>query len=152
MVLLLIFLLIIITVLRLILIAGRTNNYGKKNVKIREPLKYLSAFWRNLEMSLINCEISFILTWSNRCFLIDSPIAGQESTFTITDTKLYVTVVTLSAQDNAKLLEQLKTGFKRTTNWNTYEPKVTVEQENRYSDFLINPSFQGVNKLFVSSF
>ena len=103
-------------------------------------------------MSLINCEINFILTWSNRYFLIDNPIAGQESTFTITDAKLYVTVVTLSAQDNAKLLEQLKSGFKRTTNWNTYEPKVTVEQENRYSDFLINPSFQGVNKLFVSSF
>ena len=59
----------------------------------------------------------------------------------ITDTKLYVLVVTLSTQDNAKLLEQLKSGFKRTINWNKYEPKVTVEQQNQYLDFLINPGF-----------
>ena len=56
-------------------------------------------------MPLINCEINLILTWSNRCFIIDNPIAGQEPTFTISDTKLYVPVVTLSTQDNAKLLE-----------------------------------------------
>ena len=93
-----------------------------------------------------------ILTWSNRCFIIDNPIAGQEPTFTITDTKRYVPVVTLSTQDNAKLLGQLKAGFKRTINWNRYEPKVTVEQRNQYLDFLINLSFQGVNRLFVLSF
>ena len=62
------------------------------------PLKYLSNFWRALEMPLINCEINFILIWSNRCFIIDNPISGQEPTFTITDTKLYVPVVTLSTQ------------------------------------------------------
>ena len=77
-------------------------------------------------MHSIKCEISLILTWSNRGFIIDNPIAGQEPTFTITDTKLYVPVVTLSTQDNAKLLEQLKSGFKRTINWNKYELKVTV--------------------------
>ena len=59
-------------------------------------------------MSLINCEINLIVTWSARCFTIDAPIVGQEPTFTITDTKQYVPVVTLSIQDNAKLLEQLK--------------------------------------------
>ena len=69
-------------------------------------------------MLLINCEINLILTWSARCFIIDNPIAGQEPTFTITDTKLYVPVVTLSTQENAKLLEQLKSGFTRTINWN----------------------------------
>ena len=69
-------------------------------------------------MLLINCEINLILTWSARCFIIDNPIAGQEPTFTIADTKLYVPVVTLSIQDNAKLLEQLKSGFTRTINWN----------------------------------
>ena len=63
-------------------------------------------------MSLINCEINLILTWSNRCFKIDNPIASQEVTFTITETKLYIPVVTLSTQDNAKLLEQLKSRFK----------------------------------------
>ena len=56
-------------------------------------------------MALINCEFNLILTWSNRCFIIDNPIAGQELTFTITDTKFYVPVVTLLTQDNTKLLE-----------------------------------------------
>ena len=72
------------------------------------PLKYLSNFQRALEMPLINCEINFILTWSDRCFVMNNPIANQEPTFEITDTKLYVPVVTLSTQDNAKLIEQLK--------------------------------------------
>ena len=67
-------------------------------------------------MPLINCEINLILTWSARCFIIDSLITCQEPTFTITDTKLYVPVVTFSTQDNAKLLQQLKSGFKRTIN------------------------------------
>ena len=62
-------------------------------------------------MPLINCEVNFILIGSNRSFTIDNLIAGQEPTFTITDTKLYVLVVTLSTQDNAKLLEQIKSDF-----------------------------------------
>ena len=123
-----------------------------QNVKIRVPLKYLSNFWRTLEMPLNNCEINLILTWSNRCFVIDNPIEDQEPTFTITETKLYVPVVTLSIQDNAKLLEKLKSGFKRTVIWNKHEPKVTVEKQNQYLDWLINPSFQRVNRLFVLSF
>ena len=73
-------------------------------------------------------------------------------TFAITDTKRYVPVVTLSTQDNAKLLEQLKSGFKRTINWSKYESKLSVQTPNPYLDFLINPSFQGVNRLFVLSF
>ena len=93
-------------------------------------------------MLLINCEINLIVTWSKRCFIIDNPIAGQEPTFRITDAKLYVPVVTLSTQDNAKLLEQLKSGFQRAINWNKYGPKITVEPQNQYLDFLINPSFQ----------
>ena len=72
--------------------------------------------------------------------------------FAITDTKLYVPVVTLSTQDNAKLLEQLKSGFKRTINWNKHQLKVSPERPNQYLDFLIDPSFQGVNRLFVLSF
>ena len=77
-------------------ITGRTGNDGTKNVKIRVPLKYLSTFWRTLEMPLINCEISLILTWSDRCFTVDNSIANQEPTLTINDTKCYVLVVTLS--------------------------------------------------------
>ena len=97
-------------------IAGRSGNDGTKNVKIRVPLKYLSNFWRTLEMPLINCEINLFLTWSTRYFRIDYPIASQEPTFITTDIKLYLSVVTLSTQDNAKLLEQLESGFKRTIN------------------------------------
>ena len=70
-------------------------------------------------------------------------------TFTITDKKLYVPAVTLSIEDNAKLFEQLKSGFKRITNWNKHERKITVEQQNQYLDLLLNPSFQEVNRLFV---
>ena len=65
-------------------------------------LKGLSNFWRILEMPLINCEINLILTWSNRYFIIDNPVDNQEPTFTITDTKIYVLVMSLSTQDNAK--------------------------------------------------
>ena len=129
-------------------IAGRTGNDGTKDVKIMMPLKYLSNFWRTLEMPLIDCEINLILTWSANCFIIDAPVNNQVSTFTITDTKLYVPFVTLSTQDNAKLLLQLKSGFKRVINWNKYQSKVTLQERKRYLDYLINPSFQGVGRLF----
>ena len=76
----------------------------------------------------------------------------KRTTFAITDTKLFVPVVTLSTQDNAKLLQKLKSSFKRTINWNKYETKVSVQVLNLYLDFLINSSFQGVNRLFVLSF
>ena len=66
--------------------------------------------------------------------------------------KLYVPVVTLSTQDNAKLLQQLKSGFKRTINWNRYQSEPKTYAQNRYLNHLINPSFQGVNRLFVLSF
>ena len=79
------------------------------------PLKYLSNFLGTLEMPLINGEVNFILIWSSTCAITKSTGAGR---FTITDTKLYVSVVTLSTKDNAKLLEKLKSGFKRTIIWN----------------------------------
>ena len=84
------------------------------------PLKYLSNFWRTFEMPLINCEDNLILTWSSTCVITDSNGAG---TFAITHTKLYVPVVTLSTQENTKLLQQLKSGFKRVINWNKYLSK-----------------------------
>ena len=101
-------------------------------------------------MPLINCEVNFIVTWSIKCVL--SNAAAQATTFKITDTKLYVPVVTLSIQDNAKLLQQLKLVFKRTINWHKYQPKVTIQAPNQYLDYLIDPSFQGVKRLFVLLF
>ena len=125
------------------------DNDNKRNVEIAVPLKYVSYFWRTLEMPLINCEINLILTWSENCAL---SFATGETKFKITDTKLYVLVVTLSAQDNSKLLEQLKSGFKRTINWNKYQSKVSTQIQNKYLDFIIDSSFQGVNRLFVLLF
>ena len=78
-------------------------------------LKYSSNFWVTLEMSLINCEINLILTWSANC-VISSAAENQAIIFAISDTKLYVSVVTLSTQDNGKLLQQMKSNFKRTSN------------------------------------
>ena len=72
--------------------------------------------------------------------------------FKIDDTKLYVPVVTLSTQDNAKLLQQLKTGFKRTINWNKYQSGIKTYEQNRYLNHLVDPSFQGVSTHFVLSF
>ena len=101
-------------------ITVRTGNDGRKNVEIMVPLKYLSNFWRTLEMPLINCEVNLILTWSSTCVLIATGNQNQNETFAITDTKLYVPVVTLSSQENTKFFQQLKSGFKRAINWNKY--------------------------------
>ena len=79
-------------------------------------------------------------------------VADQGATFYITDAKLYVPVVTLSTQDNAKLPEQLKSGFKRTINWNKYQWKRSTERQNQYLAYLIDPIFQGINIFFVLSF
>ena len=100
-------------------------------------------------MPLINCEVNLILTWSPTCVI--SSVTG-ETKFKITETKLYVPVVTLSTQDNAKLLQQLKSGFERAINWNKYESNIKTFAQKRYLNQLINPSFQGVNRIFVLSF
>ena len=80
-------------------------------------------------MRLINCEISLILTWSSTCVITNSTGAGK---FEITDTKLYIPVVTLSTQDNAKLLQQFKSGFKRTIDWNKYQSDPKTYAQNKY--------------------
>ena len=118
------------------------NNLIKNDVKIVGPLKYLSNFWRSLNMPLINCEVELILTWFKNCVLIDKltrdanygadPIVRKidnpkNATFQITDTKLYVPVVTLSKENDTKLLEQLKLGFKRTIKWNKYRSQMTIQ-------------------------
>ena len=131
-------------------IARKTPAAGNtKDVEITVPLKYLSNFWRTLEMPLINCEVNLIFIWWPTCVVSS---ATREAKFKITETRLYVLVVTLSAEDNAKFLQQLKSGFKRTINWNKYESDLKTFAQNRYLNHLINPSFQGVNRLFVLSF
>ena len=84
--------------------------------------------------------------------VVATNVAAQITTFSITDTKLSVTVVTLSIQNSAKLFTKLKLGFKRTINWNKYQTKVSTERINQYLDFLFDPSFQGINRIFVLPF
>ena len=130
----------------------QTGNNGTKDVEIIVPLKLLSNFWRTLEMPLINCEVNLILTWSSTCVLIATGIQNQAATFAITDTKLYVPVVTLSTQENTKFFQQSKSGFKRVINWNEYLSKPELLAQNPNLNHLIEPSFQGVNRLFVLAF
>ena len=99
-------------------------------------------------MPLINCEVNLILTL---CYCVITNSRG-EGKFAITETKLYVPVVTLSTKDNEKLLQQLKSCFKKAINWNKYESSILKFAKNRYLNYLIIPSFQGVNRLFVLSF
>ena len=103
-------------------------------------------------MPLINCEVNLILTWSADCVIIYNDVINQVPTFAITETNLYVPVVTLSTQDNAKLLPQLKSGFKRTISWNKYLSKPELLAQNPNLNYLVKPSFQGVNRLFVLAF
>ena len=112
-------------------ITGKTEKGGTKNVKIMVPLKYLSNFWRTLEMSLVNSEFTLQLTCSKRSILAASNVANQVSKFEITGTKLYVPVVTLSTQENTKLLKELEFGFKRTIDWNKYHSKIRSEAQNK---------------------
>ena len=104
------------------------------------PLNYLSNFWRTIEMSITNCEINLDLNCSKNCAIVANN-ANQATTCPITDKKPFVPVVNLSNQDNTKLLEQLKSGFKRTINWNKYQPTKSIERLNQYLDYLIDPSF-----------
>ena len=118
------------------------NNLTKNDVKAVAPLKYLSNFGRSLNISLINCKIESILTWFKNCVLISKasrevnygadPVVRkidnqQNAIFEITDTRLYVPVVTLSKENNIKLLKQLKSVFKRTIKWNKYRSQMTIQ-------------------------
>ena len=145
------------------------NTKTKRNLEIVVPLKYLSNFWRTLDMPLINCEVSLTLTWYENCVSTDittqtaraaqgdNPArpainAPTNATFQIKDTKLYVPVVTLSTENDKKLLEQLKTGFKRTIKWNKYRSEMTNQTKNNNLNYLTDPTFVKVNRLFVLSF
>ena len=116
-----------------------------------------------LKYTLINCEVELILTWSKNCVLADMTVRAAQGgnpaivaptglEFQITDTKLYVPVVTLSKENEIKLLEQLKSGFKRTVKWNKYRSQTTIQPQNNNLNYLIDPTFIIVNRLFVLTF
>ena len=119
-------------------VAATAGDYdaNKEGTKTAVPLKHLSNFWKKLDVPLINCEVSLALSWSANCVitslekrLVTAALGGNSAVyddspanavFKRTDCKLYVPVVTLSTEDDNKLLEQLKTGFKRIIKWNKY--------------------------------
>ena len=111
------------------------------NVKIVVPLKYLSNFFRSLEMPLINCKIKLNLTWKKECVL---SIDAGDTIFIINDTKLYIPVVTLSKEDNKDFTEQQNKGFQRSIYWNEYKTKEQNENADANATKYINldPSFQ----------
>ena len=140
-------------------IVGKTqeDNDSLTNAKFVIPLKHLSNFWRALNIPLINCEVELILTWSKNCVLADMTVRAAQGDnpaivaptgleFQITDTKLYVPVVTLSKENDIKLLEQLKTGFKRTIKWNKYRSQMSIQPQNNNLNYLIDPTFTNVNR------
>ena len=131
---------------------GKTANHndGKsfvKDAKIVVPLKYLSNFWRSLEMPLINCKVYLELNWIED-FILSS--AGNTAKFAITDAKLHVPIFTLSTKDSANWTKQLKEGFRRSVYWNINETKpakVIERGKNIYE--LLNASFQGYLSLLI---
>ena len=127
------------------------GNITKRSVKVVVPLKYISNFFRLLEMPLINCKIKLNLTWKKECLL--STDAGN-AVFIINDTKMYVPVVTLSKEDNKDFIEQQNKGFQRSIYWNEYKTKEINENAdaNVFKYINLDPSFQGVNRLFVMAY
>ena len=132
-------------------VAGNAAGVRRLNVKVVVPLKYLSNFFRSLEMPLINCKIKLNLTWKKECVL--STGAG-EAVFIINDTKLYVPVVTLSKEGNKDFIEQRDKGFQRSIYWNEYKTKEINKNAdaNVFKYINLDPSFQGVNRLFVMAY
>ena len=127
------------------------NNIARINVKLVVPLKYLSNFFRSLEMPLINCKIKLNLTWKKECVLSTD---NGNAAFIINDTKMYIPVVTLSKEDNKDLIEQQNKGFQRSIYWNEYKTKEINENAdaNVFKYINLDPSFQGVNRLFVMAY
>ena len=138
------------------------NNSGKKSIELAIALKYLGNFWRALNIPLISCEVSLELKWNKNCIITsmqrginldggdtDGPTGA---TFAINDCKLYVPVVTLSKDDEIKLLTNLKSGFKREIIWNKYRSQMTTEAVNNNLNILIDPTVTNVNRLFVLAY
>ena len=137
------------------------NRVGKQDVELEIPLRYLGNFWRALNIPLISCEVFLELKWNKNCVITsleqrqvdaDPPIlvngTTTSATLAINGCKLYVPVVTLSKDDEIKLLTNLKYGFTREIIWNKYRSQMTTEAINNNLNILINPTFTNVNRLF----
>ena len=137
------------------------NDRSLKNTKTVAPPKYLSIFFRSLEMPLINWKIHLEPNWNNNCVMYgaDTYAVGdnsnnKEAIFKITSTKLYVPIVTLSTRDNVNLTKQLNEEFKRSVYWNEYKSKIETKEAdvNNLKRLPLDASFQGINRLFALAF
>ena len=138
------------------------NTNGTKEVEIAIPLKYLGNFWRARNIPLINCEVSLELKWDKNCVITsleqryigggNRDNAPTGATLAKNDCKLYIPVVTLSKDDEIRLLTNLKSGFKREIIWNKYRSQMTTEEVNNNLNILIDPTFTNVNRLFVLAY
>ena len=137
---------------------------GTPEIELAIPLKYLGNFWRALNMPLISCEISLELKWNKNCAITrlqerkdDGPPVVRDdsptgSTLAINDCKLYIPIVTLSKDDEIKILTNLTSGFTRKIIWNKYRSQMSTEEENNNLNILIDPTFTNVNRLFVLAY
>ena len=127
------------------------DNIERRSVKVVVPLKYLSNFFRSLEMPLINCKIKLNLTWKKECVLSTD---DGNAVFIINDIKMYVSVVTLSKEDNKDFIDQQNKGFQKSIYWNEYKTKEINENAdaNVFKYINLDPSFQGVSRLFVMAY
>ena len=138
------------------------NNSGRKKVEIVISLKYLGNFWTALNMPLISCELSLELKWDKNCIITSlqqgvdldggNTTAPTDATLAINDCKLYIPVVTLSKNEEIKLLTNLKSGFKREIIWNKYRSQMSTGAANDNLNILIDPTFTNVNRLFVLAY
>ena len=138
------------------------NKNGTQEVKSTIPLNYLGNFWRALNIPLISCEVSLELKWGKNCVITSleqRDIGGGNrdnaptgATLAINNCKLYVPAVTLSKDDDFKILTNLKSGFKREIIWNKYRSQMTTEAINNNLNILIDPTLTNVNKLFVLAY
>ena len=138
------------------------NKNGTQEVELAIPLKYLGNFWRGLNIPLISCEVSLELKWDKNCVITSleqRDIGGGNrdnaptgATLSITDCILYVPAVTLSKDDEIKLLTNLKSGFKREIIWNKYRSQITTEAVNNNLNILRDPTFANVNRLFILAY
>ena len=141
------------------------NKNGTQKIELAIPLKYLGNFWRALNIPLISCKVFLELKWNKNCVItslerrqVDAgPLVVRDNaptgaTPSINDRKLYVPVVTLSKDDEIKLLTNLKSGFKRKIIWNKYRSQMTTEEANNNLNILIDPAFTNVNSLFVLAY
>ena len=138
------------------------NKNGTQEVELAIPLKYLGNFWRALNIPLISCEVSLELKWDKNCVITSleqRDIGGGNrdnaptgATLATNDCNLYIPAVTLSKDDEIKLLTNLKSGFKREIIWNRYRSHMTMEAVNNDLNILIDPTFTNVNRLFVLAY